>query len=160
MTGEETGPRAAFERARVVAVSACLLGEPCRYDAQDRRSERVLAAVAGKQVVPICPEELGGLGTPRQPAELRGGDGEAVHRGLARVIARGGQDVTPAFLEGARQAVGRARAAGAEAAILKERSPSCGCRQVTCDGRLVPGRGISTFVLAAAGIPALSDEEV
>jgi len=83
-----------------------------------------------------------------------------VHRGVARAVARGGEDLTPAFLEGARRAVERARAEGAEAAVLKERSPSCGCRQITCDGRLLPGRGISTFALAAAGIPALSDEEV
>ncbi|BDG08103.1 DUF523 domain-containing protein [Anaeromyxobacter paludicola] len=118
-----------------VLVSACLLGARCRYDGGDRRDPRVLAAVAGREVVPVCPEEAGGLGTPRPPCDLAGGDGAAVLDGRARVVTRSGDDATAAFVRGAGIAAEAALRAGARLAILKEGSPSCG-REGVCAARL------------------------
>ncbi|HZZ83434.1 MAG TPA: DUF523 domain-containing protein [Anaeromyxobacteraceae bacterium] len=118
-----------------VLVSACLLGERCRYDGGDRRDERVVAALRGREVVPFCPEAAAGLGTPRPPCDLEGGDGAEVLDGRARVLARGGADLTPAFVRGAELAASAAARCGARQAILKEGSPSCGSRGV-CAARL------------------------
>lgn len=147
--------------ARVVLVSACLLGERCRYDCQSKESDRVLEALEGKEVVPVCPEVAAGLGLPRPPVELAGGDGAAVLKGEARAVVRGSDDdVSAAFVKGAAMAVEAARRFGATVAILKERSPSCGTHEVYQDGRKVPGQGVAASALGAAGIRALSDEEV
>ncbi len=146
----------------VVLVSACLLGEPCRYDGGSRPSNRVLEALNGKvAVVPICPEAAGGLGIPRPPAELRRGDGAEVLAGRARAIqTTGGREVTRAFLQGAELALEAAKRFGATRAILKERSPSCGSRKVWVDGKLCDGEGITCAALRGAGIHVQSDEEV
>lgn len=152
---------APLDTADVVLVSACLLGHACRHDGRNNGSPALLAALQGKAVVPICPEAGAGLGTPRPPVQLRGGDGDAVLDGLARAReVEGGVDRTEAFREGARLAVAAARAHGAAAAVLKERSPSCGCRQVWQDGARVAGRGVAAAALARAGVAVLSDEEV
>lgn len=111
-----------------VAVSACLAGICCRYDGGSKPHSVVQELIArGEQVVLICPEELGGLGTPRPRAALEGGDGEAVWQGQARVVDEHGLDVTEAFCQGARAALAKAVAAGARQAVLKQHSPSCGC---------------------------------
>jgi len=147
--------------AETVLVSACLLGHACRYDGRDNASPVLAASLAGKAVVPVCPEAGAGLGTPRPPVQLSGGDGGAVLDGLARVReVDGGVDRTAAFLEGAQLAVEAARAHGATVAVLKERSPSCGCRRVWRDGARVPGRGVAAEALARAGIQVVSDEAV
>ncbi len=151
----------ALEDAEVVLVSACLLGEACRYDGQAKTSARVIAALAGKAVVPMCPEAAGGLPTPRPPAELRGGDGQEVLAGRAKaVVKEGGEDVTRAFFVGAEQTCEVARTRGIKVAVLKDRSPSCGARQVWVNGALVPGEGITCAALRNAGITVISDEEV
>lgn len=143
-----------------VVVSACLLGACCRFDGGDRTSARVLAAVAGETVVPVCPEVVAGLGVPRPACELRGGDGSDVALGRARVCAASGEDVTDAFLRGALAALEAAKAAGVRRAILKERSPSCGVRAVHRDGAVRAGRGVFAALLAAEGIEIASDEGV
>jgi uncharacterized protein YbbK (DUF523 family) len=103
-------------------------------------------------LVPACPEELGGLGTPRPSAELVGGDGDAVLDERARVVDERGRDVTAAFVEGARRALEIARVAQATEAWLTERSPSCGCRATHVDGRVVPGSGVAAALLRREGI--------
>ena len=134
-------------------VSACLLGQRCRHDGRDKLDPAVVArASEGIRLVPVCPEELGGLGTPRPAAELRGGDGGVVLDGGARVVDVNGRDVTAAFVEGARRAVAAARAAGATEAWLTERSPSCGARGTHVDGAVVPGSGVAAAALARAGL--------
>jgi uncharacterized protein YbbK (DUF523 family) len=130
-----------------VVVSACLLGRRCRWDGDHEDDPAVREAVRGRDVLAACPEELAGLGTPRPPAELRGGDGEAVVAGSARVVTLGGDDRTEAFLAGARAAVRQALAAGAREAILKDRSPSCGPRTVHRDGEVRSGQGVFAFLL-------------
>lgn len=149
---------------RDLLVSACLLGRPCRYDGGARGHGGVEAAAAawrqrGGRVVPVCPEELGGLGTPRPAAGLRGGDGAAVLRGTAGVVRNAdGGDVTAAFLRGAHRAA--ARAPRAERAVLKARSPSCGCAGTHIDGRVQPGDGVFAALLRARGVRLQSERDL
>ena len=135
-----------------ILVSACLLGLKTRYDGESRPSAAARAALAGATAIVVCPEQLGGLPTPRPPASARGGTGEAVLDGQARVIDDDGRDVTAAFLAGARAALEIARLTGARRAFLKERSGSCGVSEVYCDGRLVVGMGVCTALLRRAGL--------
>ncbi|PIE18738.1 MAG: hypothetical protein CSA66_04045 [Proteobacteria bacterium] len=149
----------------VLVVSACLLGQPCRYDGASRRADQVLAAAArwidgGGRVAPVCPEELGGLGTPRPGAELRGGDGEAALAGAATVAREAdGVDVTAAFLAGAQRAMALAGGAPARA-ILKARSPSCGVGRTHIDGGVRDGDGVFAALLARAGVSRQTDEDL
>ena len=111
----------------------------------------------------VCPEVDGGLGTPRPAAEITGGDGADVLAGRARVVTRDGRDVTEAYVAGARRALEAARAAGAETAILKARSPSCG-KGAVYDGSfsraLQSGDGVTAALLAKSGIRVVTDEEI
>lgn len=143
----------AADARRAVLVSACLLGRTCRYDGAhnaDRALERELAQ-RGETAVPVCPEEAGGLGTPRPPAWLTGSAADVVD-GDARVVTDEGRDVTDAFLAGARHALARAREVGATRAYLKERSPSCGTCNTHVDGELVDGPGVTSELLRRAGV--------
>ncbi|AEI66139.1 DUF523 domain-containing protein [Corallococcus macrosporus] len=152
---------AALREARVVLVSACLLGEACRYDGRSQRSERVLAALAGKDVVPVCPEVASGLPIPRPPVDLRGGTGVDVWAGRAVAVEReAGTDRTEAFQRGARLALDAARRFGATVALLKEKSPSCGSQRVYESGQLRAGEGITAALLRAEGLTVLSDEDL
>ena len=137
-----------------VLVSACLLGSYCRYDGrtnQDRVLARELEA-RGLAPRPFCPEEHGGLGTPRPPAWIEERDARAVIDGTARVVTDAGADASAAFLRGARGALELCRAQGIRRAFLKERSPSCGVRQTHVGGKLVDGPGVTAQLLAQEGI--------
>ena len=137
-----------------VLVSACLLGRTCRYDGShnhDTDLERDLH-LAGRRPVPFCPEEEGGLPTPRPPAWLTEGDAEAVLDGTARVVRADGADVTEAFLAGARRALATCRREEIHRAYLKERSPSCGACRTHVDGEPRDGPGVTTALLRRAGI--------
>lgn len=158
---EATTPEAAALLAEheVVLVSACLLGAACRYDGTSKAAPALRALLAGKSVVPICPEAAAGLGTPRPATQLHGGDGRAVWTGGASARTVDGQeDRTAAFKAGADTAAAAARAFGARLAVLKQRSPSCGSRQVWVDGRLVEGEGITTAKLREEGLTVLGEE--
>ena len=139
-------------------VSACLAGRACRFDGRDKKTPDLLQALQreGVEIVPFCPEEAGGLGTPRPAARLEGGNGHDVLDRRARVVTEQGVDVTEAFLQGARQAVERAEAEGCRVAYLKERSPSCGCALVHTEEGLVPGCGVTAAMLRRAGIAPIS----
>lgn len=145
-----------------VLVSACLAGCECRFDGSASTDDRVARLVAEGRAVLVCPEEDGGLGTPRPPAEIVGGDGRAVIEGRARVVTRDGTDVTAAYVAGARRALDAARASGAAMAVLKARSPSCG-KGAVYDGSfsrsLRTGDGVTTALLEANGIQVIGDEE-
>lgn len=144
-------------------VSACLLGVACNHEGRGSWRAVVEDLRERYRLVPVCPEVLGGLTTPRPAAELRGGDGADVLGGDARVVNVEGADVTAAYRRGAEAAVAAARAAGARRAVLKARSPSCGSSAVY-DGsfsrRLVPGEGVTAAALRAAGVEVCADEEV
>lgn len=146
-------------------VSACLLGECCRYNGVRRQNSELLDEVEQGRLIPVCPEVLGGLPTPRPPADIvatHSGsavpspeyvDGSDVLDGAARVMDANGQDVTDAFLEGARLTLAKARAVGARAAILKSRSPSCGSGTLSRDsGTVTPGHGVTAELLRREGI--------
>jgi uncharacterized protein YbbK (DUF523 family) len=135
-----------------VLVSACMLGVHCRYDASTNPSAELTQKLAGHRIVPVCPEELGGLTTPRLAANLQDGSGEDVLDGRARVVTVDGVDVTEQFVAGARETLPLAKLFGARRAILKEHSPSCGCFQVHHDGKLQSGSGVTAALLRREGI--------
>ncbi|MQA84678.1 MAG: DUF523 domain-containing protein [Streptosporangiales bacterium] len=143
-----------------VLVSACLAGAPCRYNARSKASDEVTDLVRRGGAVAVCPEVVGGLGVPRRPAEIVGGDGDDVLDGRARVVDDCGNDVTDAFLSGAERALDLARRAGAKTAVLTDRSPSCGSREIydgTFGGTRRPGIGVTAALLARHGIEVRSD---
>ena len=135
-------------------VSACLLGVRCNHKGEANTNEAVVALRARHRVVPICPESAGGLPTPRAEAQ-RQGDGT--------VRTSDGRDVTEWYERGAQHAVRVAEAVGATRAVLKARSPSCGCHEIY-DGSftrtLVDGEGVTAAALRAAGLEVVSEEDV
>lgn len=136
-----------------IAVSACLLGQDCKYDGSNNRNQAVLDYVASHEVVPVCPEQLGGLPTPRVPAEIVCG----------RVMNAAGEDVDEAFRYGARRALEIVQRAGAECAILQPRSPSCGVHQIydgSFSGALIDGEGVFAALLREAGIPTCEPDQL
>lgn len=147
----------------MIVISACLIGKRCRYDGGgfDQYPELSRLVEAG-QAVPVCPEQLGGLPTPRPPAEIQGGDGSDVLEGRARITRADGTDVTKEFLAGARKTLEIARKHGATTAILKARSPSCGYKHIyagSFDGHLKPGKGVTAALLEAEGLRVLDEDD-
>ena len=139
-------------------VSACLLGIRCRYDGKDALRPDLASALAGRTPVPVCPEQLGGLATPRPAAQLRGGEGGDVLDGRATVRTDAGADVTDAFRRGAEEVLKIAALHGATEAFLKARSPSCGAGRVWRDGAVGDGDGVTAAALKRAGIRVTSVE--
>lgn len=137
-------------------MSACLAGVSCRYNSGHSRHEEVVRLVREGKALPACPEQLGGLTTPRPPAELRRGDGRDVLAGKAVVADASGRTVTDSFLRGAVEFTRLARLIGAKRAVLRDRSPSCGHRRVSVDGQLRGGRGVAAALLEAEGVALLS----
>ena len=134
-------------------ISACLMGIPCRYDGQSKYNEEVKSLLDRHTCIPVCPEQLGGLPTPRPPAECRDG---GVH-------TCEGVDVTQQYRKGAEAVLQIARQLGCQAAVLKERSPSCGKGEIhngTCDGGLTSGNGITTNLLEANGLRVYGESEI
>ena len=146
-----------------VLVSACLAGRACRFDGRANPDDEVERLVSEGRAVLVCPEEDGGLGTPRPAAEIVGGDGTDVLEGRARVLTRAGLVVSEEYLDGARVAQRRAREAGVEVAILKSRSPSCG-RGCIYDGTFArnvrQGDGVTAALLQREGIEVVTEEQV
>ena len=146
-----------------VLVSACLAGRECTYQGTDRANPEVLRLVAEGRAVLVCPEEEAGLGTPRPEAEISGGTGADVLDRATGVRTIDGVDVTDEYLEGARIAVERAARTGCTVAVLKARSPACGCGAIydgSFDGTLRDGDGVAAAALRRAGIDVMTDEEV
>lgn len=127
-------------------ISACLLGCSCRYDGKSKPiPEKILALLKTDTLIPVCPEILGGLPTPRIPAERRG----------ERVINRSGQDVTAEYERGATEVLRLARLYRADGVILRDKSPSCGTNGIydgTFSGTLCDGMGVCAALLYHAGI--------
>lgn len=143
-----------------VLVSACLLGRSCRYDGHHNRDgvlEEELA-LRGERAVPFCPEEHGGLGTPRPPAWIEARSAEAVLDGRDRVVTDDGRDVTDGFRAGAEGALATCREHGIGRAYLKERSPSCGVAATHVGNELTPGPGVTAALLAREGVETIGVE--
>jgi uncharacterized protein YbbK (DUF523 family) len=130
----------------IFLVSACLTGLCTRYDGLSKPSPACMERLAGHNWIPVCPEQLGGLPTPRTVADLVGGDGHDVLKGRASVIDRQGRDVTNQFIHGARQCLAIAQAQKITTALLKARSPSCG---------LTPNIGVTAALLTTNGIKVI-----
>lgn len=148
------------ERPKVL-VSACLLGQPVRYDGRDSGHPDLLRRwQAEGRVVPLCPEVAGGLPTPRPPAEIPGGQGGSVLDGEAQVLTVLGEDVSEAFLKGADLALALVRRHCIGVAVLKSGSPSCG-NLLTYDGSFsgtkVPGEGVTAALLRREGVKVFSE---
>lgn len=133
--------------------SACLLGVKCRYDGKSKPKKQVLELAKKEILIPICPEQLGGLSTPRVPSEQKND----------QVISKKGKDVTPNFKLGAEQTLKIAKIFSCKEAILKQKSPSCGCGQIydgTFSGKVIKGNGVTTKLLLENGIKVTSDEVI
>ena len=135
-----------------ILVSACLIGLPTRYSGNGKHVDWIEHLAAAHTLIPVCPEQLGGLPTPRTPCERRG----------ERVVDRDGMDRTQAFSDGAEWALRAAQLNSCRCAILKQRSPSCGSGTIydgSFSGRLTVGDGMAAARLKQAGIRAFSEED-
>lgn len=135
-----------------IIVSACLVGLKTRYDGSASLDKKVVESLKDKPFIPLCPEELGGLATPRLRCEIIKGSGADVIAGKSRVNDENGRDATAAFLKGAREVLRIATLCGASKAILKEKSPSCGVRFIKRNGKTLKGGGVTTAMLKRAGL--------
>ena len=134
-----------------VIVSACLLGENCKYNGGSNLDSKVVRFVRGREVIPVCPEVLAGLGIPRTPIEICNG----------RVISRDGNDVDDAIRTAVEAIVAQLKHEDIECAILKARSPTCGVRQIydgTFTGTLTDGSGVLAQALRQAGYSVMDNE--
>ena len=141
-----------MKRARIL-VSACLLGVYCRYNGERKQMDGIERLMERAELIPVCPEILGGLPTPRPAAERVGN----------RVMNREGADVTEAYRRGAEETLRLAELFGAKMALLKERSPSCGMGKIhdgSFLGRIVDGSGVTAELLASYGVTVLGESEV
>lgn len=137
----------------IIGVSACLLGENCKYNGGNNESNKLKDYVKGHTVVAVCPEVMGGMPTPRDPAEIVGGV----------VRQKSGRSVDAEFRTGARAALKKIKDAGAELAILQSRSPSCGVKEIydgTFTGHLVKGKGVFAAMIEEAGIRVVDVEDL
>ena len=134
-------------------VSACLLGCPCRYDGRSKPLVGIGCLREKYKLIPVCPEQLGGLPTPRTPAEWCG----------SRIVTRDGRDVTEAYQKGAQAALELCLREGCTAALLKERSPACGSGRIydgTFTHTLIPGDGAAAELLKKNGIRVCGESEL
>ncbi|MBR3765396.1 MAG: DUF523 domain-containing protein [Clostridia bacterium] len=134
-------------------ISACLLGENCKYSGGNNRNERVLRYAEGHEVIAVCPEVEGGLPCPRKPVEWVGD----------RVLTRDGDDCTDAFSLGVRRVIERMSGERIDLAILQSRSPSCGVKEIydgSFTGVRIPGQGLLARTLAQMGVPLMDAEDV
>lgn len=143
-------------------ISACLCGINCKYNGDNNRHEEFIKELRDGQVLPLCPEQLGGLNTPRSACEIDGGSGEDVLVGRARVINAAGEDVTEFFVKGAEECLKVMRRAGIDEAVLQRRSPSCGVGKIydgSFSGQLIAGDGVTAALLRKNGIKVWNDED-
>jgi uncharacterized protein YbbK (DUF523 family) len=137
----------------MIVVSACLAGLRCKYDGSDNQHAKVIELVQSGKAIPVCPEQLGGLPTPRSPAEIKDD----------KVYTIDGQDVTEFLNKGALETLRLAQMINCRVAILKQRSPSCGCGQIydgSHQSKLIPGNGVTTNLLLQNGIMVKSEEDL
>lgn len=136
-----------------ILISACLAGCDCRYKGDNCKNDALLALAKRHTLIPVCPEQLGGLATPRDPAEICGD----------RVVSSAGRDVTREYRKGAETALYIAGQVGADAAVLKANSPSCG-KGVIYDGsftgRKIAGNGVAAALLSESGVRVFTEEEL
>ncbi len=141
----------------MIIVSACLCGIDCKYNGGNNKNEKVIEFLKDKEYRMICPEEMGGLPTPRIPSEE-----VFASDGTMRVMSKEGKDVTAEFIKGAEFSLKVAKECDAELAILKARSPSCGKGIIydgTFSGNLTEGNGVTADLFIKSGIKVLSEND-
>ncbi len=134
----------------MILISACLVGISSMYNGTGDPKQHFVEQMVHGDLLPICPEQLGGLSTPRPPSEIIGGTGEDVLDGKARIHTEDGVDFTQAFLRGANETLYLARLVRAESIILKQNSPSCGCGRIydgSFTGTIRKGNGVTAALL-------------
>jgi len=134
-------------------VSACLAGINCRWDGESRPCQKVVDLVKQGKAIPVCPEQLGGVTTPRTPAEQKD----------EKVFTKTGEDVTSQFEKGAEEALKIALLSNCDEAIIKSKSPSCGCGKVydgTFSGKLIDGDGVFAKILKKNNIKVFSENDI
>jgi uncharacterized protein YbbK (DUF523 family) len=147
----------------MILVSSCLAGLEVRYNGTHSLNNKIRKLVEEKKAVTICPELLGGFTTPREPAEIVGGEGEDVLDGKAKVVGESGQDVTDLYIKGANATLEIAIKVQATTVILKENSPSCGSSMIyngEFKGKKIGGNGVTTALLKRNGFKVISEEEL
>jgi uncharacterized protein YbbK (DUF523 family) len=145
-------------------ISACLLGVKCTWSSDDKyKNDRAIGLSRAETLIPACPEQLGGLATPRAPQEIQGGTGEDVLNGKCKVMNKNGEDITNQFIRGAEETLKIVRQLNIKEFIGKSKSPSCGCGQIydgTFSGRLINGDGVTIALLRRNGIRIMPEEDL
>ncbi|MBU2595789.1 DUF523 domain-containing protein [Patescibacteria group bacterium] len=134
-------------------ISACLLGIKCRYDGKGKLNKKVIELSKKEILIPVCPEQLGGLSTPREPAEQKG----------KKVITKSRKDVTKNFKKGAREVLKLAKLFKIKEAILKQRSPSCGCGEIydgSFSDKTIKGDGVTAALLKKNRVKVVAEEDL
>jgi uncharacterized protein YbbK (DUF523 family) len=144
-------------------ISACLLGVKCRWDGTDNKNDKALVLLKKGVLIPVCPEQLGGLPTPRLRQEIQGGVGKDVLEKRAKVVNENGFDITDQFVKGAEETLKIANLYQVREFIGKSYSPSCSCSKIydgTFSGKSINGRGITAELLLRNGIKIREEEDL
>ena len=147
----------------MLVVSACLVGVNCKYNGGNNDNEKVKEFLKDKEYIIICPEQLGGLTTPRKQSEINCLDGRDVLCGNGKVISCESVDVTENFVNGANESLKIAQMFNCDKALLKEGSPSCGCNLIydgTFSGKKIPGKGVTAALFIENNIEVFSEKEL
>lgn len=147
----------------MIVVSACLIGENCKYNGGNNKNETVLKYLEDKEYITICPECSGGLETPRQPSEIIDGEGIDIIEGRSKVVSKIGKDVTFEYKKGAEISLEIAKKYNVEEAILKEGSPSCGVNKIhngEFKGIKKKGKGVTAALFKSNGIKIKSEKDL
>ncbi len=146
----------------MILVSACLAGFEVRYNGSHCLDHKISQLIEENKAIPICPELLGGFTTPREPAEIIGGNGEDVLDGKAKVVDKLGGDVTELYIKGAFATLKQAKNINATVVVLKEYSPSCGSSMIYNGefiGEKIAGNGVTAALLKRNGVQVISEKQ-
>ncbi|MBI0581215.1 DUF523 domain-containing protein [Neobacillus cucumis] len=146
----------------MILVSSCLAGLDVRYNGTNCLNDKISKLVEENKAITICPELLGGFSTPREPAEIIGGNGEDVLDGNAKVVDKSGKDVTQLYIKGAYSTLEQAIELNATLVVLKENSPSCGSSTIyngEFTGKKIMGLGVTSALLKRNGLKVISEEQ-
>lgn len=146
----------------MIMVSKCLCGVNCKYNGGNNLNEGVKKISEDNNVICICPEEIN-LPTPRKPVEIRGGSAQDVLDGNAFVVTKDGDDCTKEFIDSAKKILEIAKSNNVTMAVLKAKSPSCGCGKIydgTFTGNLIDGNGVTSQILINNGIKVISENDI
>lgn len=141
----------------MILISACLAGINCKYNGENNGNEKIMELIKNEKTILVCPEQLGGLKTPRIPAEIK------IINGEKRVITKDGIDVTLEYTRGANEVLELAKRFNITKAILKSKSPSCGCGQIydgNFSNNLIIGNGITADLLIKNGIEVITEKDL